>query len=173
MKEEDRLLCLHELMNIAAKTDALARQAWEESKADRIIGRLARDPHDVRARSHTTVELAKKGFSYSPDNSDQQAAWFELQISMREISYEMWEQLWSVAHPDRHGELWEGKDFGLMSVWRQKVRPMIKECRQEAILEMTVEEYFNHLIAAGADEACAQDFADWILKIHEGDTPST
>jgi hypothetical protein len=172
MKEEDRLLGLHELLNIAAKTDALARQAWKESKAQRITGRLARDPHDVGARSYFTVVGAKNGISFSPQIPEEQDGWFELQISMQEISYEMWEQLWNDAHPDRFGE-WDREDFTLMSVWREKVRTIIKECRQEAILGMTAEEYFNHLTAAGASGEDAQELADWILEIHAGDTPST
>jgi hypothetical protein len=173
MKEEDRLLGLNELMKVAAKTDALARQAWEESKAHRISGRLARDPRDVGALSYTFVESAKNGNAYSLEIPEEQGGWFLLQISMQEVSCEMWEELWNVAHPDRLGEAWDGKDFGLMSVWRRKVRTMIKECRQEAILDMTAEEYFNQLTAAGANGELAQHLADWILKIHEGDTPST
>jgi hypothetical protein len=173
MNQKNRMLGLHELMKIVTKTDALARQAWEESKADRITGRLARDPHDVGAFSHATVELAKKGGAFSPAITEDQDGWFLLQISMEEVSNAVWEQLWNDAHPDRFGEGWDGEDFALMSVWREKVRTMIRECHQEAILEMSAEEYFAQLTTAGESEEVAEALADWISVIHEEDTPST
>jgi hypothetical protein len=113
MKEEDRLLGLHELMKIATNTEAIARQAWEESKADRITRRLARDPHDVGAFSHATVELAKNGISFSPEIPEEQVGWFLLQISMEEISYAIREQLWNDAQRNRCSGMRTAVDRGL------------------------------------------------------------
>jgi hypothetical protein len=173
MKSEDRLLGLHELMKVAAKTDTLVRQAWEESKAGRITGRLARDPNDFGALSYAIVEGVKNPDAFSFLITGGQNDWLLLQVSMMHHSYAMWEDLWNETHPDRFGEACAGEDFDLMSVWRQKVRTMITECRQEAILAMTVEEYFDQIAGIGRGESVAEALADWISHIHKGDTPST
>jgi hypothetical protein len=173
MKMKNRLLGVSELMEVAAKTDRLSREAWEESKEDWITGRLARDPRDVDAICHATVEMVKKFGTFSFEIPEEQGGWFVLQISMMEVSYDMWEQLWNDAHPDRFEGVWDGVDFELMSVWRERVRTMIRECRQEAILAITVEEYFAQVTAVGPNEEVAEMLADWMWKIHEGDTPST
>jgi hypothetical protein len=173
MKKEDCLLGLHELMKVAEKTDTLAREDWEESKAHRITGRLVRDPDDVGASCYATVEGVKKRNAFFLELTGGQDGWLLLQISMEQVSYAIWEQLWNEAHPDRFGEAWEGEDFDLMSVWRQKVRAMIKECDQEAILDMTVEEYYDQITATGEIEEVAEALAGWISVIHEEDTPST
>jgi hypothetical protein len=173
MKREDRLLCLHELMKVAEKTDTLAREAWEESKAHRITGRLVRDPEDVGALCYATVERVKKGDAFFLELTGGQDGWLLLQISMEQVSYAMWEQLWNDAHPDRFGGAWDEEDFDLMSVWRKEVRAMIKECDQEDILVMTVEEYFDQLTETDEGKEVADQLAGWISMIHEGDTPLT
>jgi hypothetical protein len=173
MKKEDRLLGFHELMKVAAKIDTLARQAWEESKAHRITGRLARDPDDFGARCYFTVEGVKKGNAFCLEPTGEQDGWLLLQISMQHVSYAMWVQLWNDAHPDRFGGAWDGEDFDLMSVWREKVRTMIRECHQEAILAMTVEEYIDQMTATGESDEVTEALADWISEIYAGDTPST
>jgi hypothetical protein len=173
MKMKDRLLGVHELMEVATKTDMLSREAWKESKEDWIIGRLARDPRDAGAICHGIVEFVKNFGAFSFEILEERDSWFLLQISMMEVSHTMWERLWNEAHPDRYGEAWDGVDFELMPIWRQKVRTIIRECHQGAILAMAVEEYFLQLDAVGQSEEVAIALADWIWKIHEGDTPST
>ena len=152
MKSEDRLLGLHELMKVAEKTDTLVRQAWGESKEGRITGRLARDPYDFGALCYAIVEGVKNADAFSFEITGGQNDWLLLQVSMMQLSYAMWEVLWNETHPDRFGEACAGEDFDLMSVWRQKVRTMIRECRQEAILAMTVEEYFDQIAGIGRGE---------------------
>src|ERR1700739_692852 len=101
MKMEDRLLSFHGLMKVAAKIDTLAREALEESKAQRITGRLARDPDDFGALCDATVEGVKNGAAFSLEITGSQDGWLLLQVSMMQVSYAMWEQLWNDAHPDR------------------------------------------------------------------------
>lgn len=173
MKKEDRLLGLRDLMKVAAKTETLALGASEESKAHRIAGRLARNSDDIEARCYAIVEGVKNGDAFFLEITGCQDGWLLLQISLEQVSYSMWETFWDSAHPDQFGLGWEGEDFVLMSVWRQKVRAMIRECHQEAILAMSVQKYFDHLTAAGQSEEVAQALAAWLSEIHAGDTPST
>jgi len=173
MKMKGRLLGVHELMEVAAKTDMLSREAWKESKKDWITGRLARDPRDVGAICHAIVEFVKNFGAFSFEILEERDSWFLLQISMMEVSHTMWERLWDEARPDRYGEAWDGVDFELMSVWRQKVRTMIRECHQGAILAMAVEEYILQLSTVGRSKKDAEALADWIWEVQAGTTPST
>ena len=173
MKKKPRLLTLRKLMKVAAKTETLARQAWEESTTHRISGRLARDPRDVGALSYAIVEHSKNCDAFSTEITESPDTWLLLQISMEQVSYALWEQLWNDAHPDRFGEAWDGQDVDLMSIWREKVRTMITECQQAAILAMTLEEYFARLTAAGDSAEVTEGLAEWISMIRVGATPST
>jgi hypothetical protein len=61
-----------------------------------------------------------------------------------------------------------------MSIWREKIRAMVKECRQGAALAMSAEEYVAKLIEDGASEETAVDLAEWLSKVeYGGTTPST
>jgi hypothetical protein len=99
-----------------------------------------------------------------------------LQSAIEQVSYRLWEDLWNDKHPDCFGQAWEGENFGLMTVWREKVRSLLKECGQEAALAMTSEQYVVKLIAAGADEQAAEDLEEWLSEVTcetEGSTGST
>src|ERR1700676_371948 len=111
MKSEDRFLGLHELMKVAAKTDTLVRQAWEESKADRITGRLARDPNDFGALCFAIVEGVKNADAFSFEITGGQNDWLLLQISMMQLSYPMWKDFCNDTHPDLLGGQCPGKLF--------------------------------------------------------------
>jgi hypothetical protein len=86
-----------------------------------------------------------------------------LQFAMKRVSGVEWENLWNDAHPDRFGQAWEGEDFQLMSVWREKARTMIKECHQEWILAVgDADEYIGKLLEAGSSKEAAEELADWL-----------
>jgi hypothetical protein len=97
-----------------------------------------------------------------------------LQSAIVQVSYRMWEDFWNERHPDQLGEAWNGQDFALMSIWREKVRTMIQECRQGAVLTMSAEEYVAKLTEDGASEEAAVDLAEWLSEVeYGGTTPST
>jgi hypothetical protein len=86
----------------------------------------------------------------------------------------MWEDLWNEKHPDQLGQAWRGQDFALMSIWREKVRTRIQECRQGAVLAMSFAEYAAKLTEGGANEETAVDLAEWLSEVeYGGTTPST
>ena len=86
-----------------------------------------------------------------------------------------WQMLWDEKHPDRPGEAWTGEDYDLLPAWCDKMRTLIRECRQGDILDMEYDEYLAKLIDAGATTEEAEKSADWWLSVveeEEGDTPS-
>lgn len=91
--------------------------------------------------------------------------------AMTQVSYHMWEDLWNEKHPHRFEKAWDGEDFALMSIWRQKIQAMVKECRQGAALAMRAEEYVAKLIDNGASEETAVDLAEWLTEIRCGGLP--
>jgi hypothetical protein len=173
MKSEKDPLGAIELLNIAIRVEAPTSKVSQESQTYRIAGRLARDPYDVGALSKAIVNDAKGEHAFATTTIGVTIYHALLQHAMREVSMHVWEELWNEAHPDQFGLGLEGEDIVLMSVWREKVRAMIKECHQGAILAMTVEEYFDYLTAGGVSEEDAEALADWILEIRVGDSPST
>lgn len=173
MKSEKDPLGALELLNIAFRVEALAMQVSQESQTYRIAGRLACDPHDAGALSKAIVNDAKCEHAFTSMTAGMTIYHALLQHAMYEISMHVWEELWNDAHPDQFGLGREGEDIALMSVWREKVRAMINECHQGAILAMTVDECFEYLKATGEREETAEALADWISEIRVGDTPST
>jgi hypothetical protein len=153
-----------ELLKIASKVEALAMEASRETQTYRIGERLARNPYDAGAFCKAIIDGTKRG---EPIDSPL------LQYAMWQVSTKLWEEMWDNAHPDQFGQAWEGKDFVLKSDWRERVRAMINECHQGALLAMTVEENFAQLTAAGQSEELAKALADWVAEIQEGHTPST
>jgi hypothetical protein len=172
--------CSSELLMLAAKAGRLAGQVSRESEAYRLAGRLNRlvqfELSDLNEREITAfaeayvVQAKETGDPFANDRG-----WFyPLQSAIASVSYRMWEALWDENHADQLGEAWHGQDFALMSIWREKVRTMIKECRQGAVLAMSAEEYVAKLIEDGANDETAGELAEWLLEIeYEGTTPST
>ncbi|MFY9582915.1 MAG: hypothetical protein WAR21_00305 [Candidatus Acidiferrales bacterium] len=171
MKIEKRLPGPDGLVNIAAKAGQLAYQASGEPEAYRLAGRLFRlleipvsdlQGQEVAAFAQAYVHHAKAGndvFSGDPHH------FLLLQCAVAQVSYPLWEQLWNDKHPDRFGQGWEGEDFALMSVWREKVRATIRECRQYAVFAMPCEEYVAKLIDAGASEEAVEMLVDWMSNV--------
>jgi hypothetical protein len=166
-------LGIAKLLNIAARVEALATQASLEPLAYRIAGRLVRDPHNLVAFSQAIIEGVMRGddviflMTGTPINDAQ------LQSAMWQVSMDLMETIWERAHPDGFGLARDEENFDLPAVRREKVRAMIKDCKQGAILSVTVKEYFDHLTAAGESQEVAAALADWLSLIHGGDTPST
>ena len=173
MDEQKNPLDAIKLLNIAARCQALAMQAWQEPQTCRIAGRLARNPKDVTALSEAIVNGARNGDPVISIIMETPMGVGLLNCAMWEVSMHWWEEMWNNIHPDQFGQAWEGEDFALMSVWREWVRAMIKACHQGAILAMTGDDYFNYLTTAGESEKVAEAIADWLSEINVGDTPST
>jgi hypothetical protein len=162
-----------ELLALAAQVERLAKQASAEPQAYRLSGRFARHPHDVEAFCEAIVADAKSRGAFFPMIEETPMGYALLHHAMRQVSTRMWEELWNGAHPDQFGFAWEGEDVALMSVWREKVRTMITECRQQAIFVMAPNEYFDKLIAAGVSATDADVLAEWRLDIQAGSPPAT
>ena len=80
-----------------------------------------------------------------------------LHLSIAQVTEVTWEDLWEDAHPDRPNEAWEGEDFELRRIWRERAAATIRECRQGWILELDdADEYIQALLADGADEESAR-----------------
>jgi hypothetical protein len=173
MKIENDPSGMLKLLNIASRVEALARQASEESQTYRIAGRLARDPHDVRALFEAIIDGAKSGHAVTTMLVRTPKGHALLQKAMCQVSMHMWEGLWNTAHPDRFGQAWEGQDSVLMSVWRIEIQALIRHCHQEAILGMTAVEYVKSLITIGESEEVAEDLASWLEEVRLEDPPVT
>jgi hypothetical protein len=165
---------------LAAKAGQLADQVLRESEAYRLAGRLNRlvqfQFSDLNERELTTfveahVQSAKTGndlFAGHPHR------FYLLQSAIPQVSYRMWEDFWNEKHPDQIGKASHGQDFALMLIWREKVRTLIQECRQGAVLAMSAEEYIAKLTEDGASEEAAVDLAEWLSEVeYGGNTPST
>ena len=168
------------LLKLATRAGQLAKQVSREPGEYRMAGRLSRlirfefselSEREVTAFAESHIDLAKTAEDPFADDPD---GFYPLHWAIARVSYRMWEDLWNVEHPDRFGEAWEGEDFVLMSIWREKVRTIIKECRQDAVFVMTAEQYAAKLIRAGAGEEAAEELTAWLSEVkYEGDTPST
>jgi hypothetical protein len=160
-----------ELLNIAAKVEALATQASQESPVYRLAGRLARNPQDDVAHYEVIIDATKRGGSVISTITGEPMDSVLLQCAIARVSMHSWEKMWNSAHPDQFGRAWKGEDAVLKSVWREKVRAMINDCHQGAILEMSLDEYFAQVIADGQSKEVAQALVVWILMIHGGGLP--
>ena len=168
------------LLKLATMAGQLANQVSREPEGYRMAGRLNRliqfqfsdlSKREITSFAESHTDLAKTGENPFADDPD---GFCPLHCAIARVSYRMWEDLWNMKHPDRFGEAWEGEDFVLMSIWRAKVRTIIKECRQDAVFVMTAEQYITKLIDAGAGEEAAQELGAWLSAVkYEGDTPPT
>jgi hypothetical protein len=94
---------------------------------------------------------------------------------VHEIGQRWWEHLWDEKHADRPGGAWQGQDFDLMRVWREKMRGLLRDCRQDAVFDMDYEGFITTMTDAGANPKEAEQAADWLADVmweDEGDTPS-
>ena len=164
MRTRKRLPSADALIHIAAKAGQLALQASREPEVYRLAGRLFRNEigHDVEAYAEAVVYQARNGNDLYPDDPRH---FLLLQVFMQIVSYRLWEDLWNFKYPDRFGQAWNGQDFALMSVWREKVRAMIKECGQDAVFAMTAQEYGARLIDASANEEAVEALVDWMSNV--------
>ena len=151
------------LFQLATKAGRLASRASRESELHRIAGRLIRDPRDLDALSQAIVYEAKAEGHVLPDHLKTGTGFLLLQFAIARVSDLYWEDLWNEAHPHRFGHAWDGEDIELMSIWRENVRTLIKECHQEWLfLVSNAEEYMARLVDAGASKEDAEELADWL-----------
>jgi hypothetical protein len=141
--------------------------------AYRIVGRLVRDPNDLRAVSEAIIDGVKRRDAFFLEFTEGPIGFALLQMSIEIASRTLWEDQWNNAHPDRVGHAWDDEDYVLISVWREKVQATITDCRQHSVLAMNPEEYFAKLIAAGVTEEDAEGLTDWLCEITAGDTPGS
>jgi len=176
----DRSQDTAKLLKLAATAGQLSYRLSRETETYRIAGKLARlagvrttgrDKRMVAALAEAHVYLAT--VEVDPLAGDP-LGFFLLQCALAQVSFRVWEELWNEKHTELLGKAWEGEDFELMAVWRERVRSIIKECRQDAVFVMTSEHYITQLIDAGASEEAAQELAAWLSVVkYEGDAPST
>lgn len=179
-EEPKKMSAATQLLNIAVRAGNLAYDTSRSAESYRLAGRLSRlvqfrlsdlSEREVTAFAEAHVQSAKTGndlFAGHPHS------FYLLQSAIAQVSYRIWEDLWNEKHPDQIGKAWHGQDFALMSVWREKVIVMIKDCRQHAVLALNPEEYVAELTEDGASEEAAVDLAEWLWEVeYGGNTPST
>lgn len=174
------ILQISALLSIATKARRLAYEVSREPRAYRRAGTLCRliefrfsslNEREVTAFAEAHIEQAKWG---EDPLADDPRGFCLLQIAIAQVSYHLWEYLWNEKHPNQFGKAWEGEDFALMSIWRQKILATIKQCRQGAVLAMSPEVYIAKLIESGASEETATDLTEWLSEVKcGGTTPST
>jgi hypothetical protein len=154
------------LLDLANKANRLSSRMTRESELHRNTGRLIRNPRDLDALSQSLVCEAKAEGDLLPEHLKTGTGFLLLQFAIERVSELCWEYLWNETHPNRFGQAWDGEDFELMSVWREKVRALINECHQEWLLLLNdAEEYAGKLIDAGASTECAEELADWLSEV--------
>jgi hypothetical protein len=92
-----------------------------------------------------------------------------IHIAIRMGLDELWDFLWDEKHPDLCGQAWDGEDFDLMKDWREKAIGMIKDCHQEAVLDMTADVFIEKLMEAGATQEHARHLAEGLLEVVQGE----
>lgn len=170
-EDKNRLPDTARLIDIARRAH-VAYRALGERNVDRLAGRAIRSriaskrgmmtQGDIEALAEVHVHLTRVGadpFAGHPSH------FLALQLAIGTVSFCLWERLWDNRHPGRIGEAWDGEDFGLMEVWREQVRSMIKECGQGAALAMTAAQYVNKLVEAGATSEAAEELAEWMSEV--------
>jgi hypothetical protein len=171
MKIEKNPLAALKLLNIAGLVEELVEQASQESHSYHLAGRLARDPGP--AFCEAIIDGVIHGDVFTSTIIKTPIGYALLQCAMREASMRLWEELWNGAHPEQIGMGWQVEDFALMEVWRKKVRTIVEQCHQEAILTMSPKEYIQKLTVVGVSKEVAEELAHWLSEIYEGGTPST
>lgn len=169
-----------ELLKIAGDAQELAFSISSESETYRTAARLGRLAHfpgseltdrEVGAFATAYVDRTIQGNNLFIDHP---IHFFVLNLTIAQVSSLSWEELWNEKHPDRYGKAWEEQDFDLMDVWREKVRGVLKKCGQDAVLELTAEEYATQLIGAGASDQIVDGLIDWMSEVRsEGTTGSS
>jgi hypothetical protein len=160
------------LLSIAAKAEASAMRD-PQTKARRIAARLIRDPNDVWAVIEALIDIMKAGGAIASAIGETPEGFALVQCALAEVSRHLWEEMWDSAHPEQRSHAWEGDDAGLMSLWCENVRALIKDCHQDAMLAITAEEYYERLTAAGLSDEAAEALAGWFSTILPGTTPSS
>ena len=155
-------LCADSLFKISVKTGRLACQADPDYK----LHQEARKEATISRFFAFVRWAAKEGRPILKQPHPE--GWKDfliIQIAIRIGIDELWENLWDEKYRDRLGEAWEGEDFDLMAVWRKKAMETIKNCRQEAVLEMTTDFYVAKLMEAGATQEHAVHLADGLSEV--------
>jgi hypothetical protein len=151
------------LLHLATKASQLSSRMSRKSEVSRLAGRLIRDPHDLDALCRSIVCEAKAEGSVLADSLETGTGFRLLQFAIARVSDLCWEELWNDTHPDRFGQAWEGEDFELMSIWREKVGIIIEECHQEWLfLVSDADEYIAKLVEAGVAQEVAEELAAWL-----------
>lgn len=162
------------LLMIAAKLRESARQAEDRHRGnfERYAPILLADQDDMSAMVKGILLLAKDfngavvGFSED---------FYILNLALWSASEMLWEALWNHRHPDQKGKAWEGEDFDLMKVWRSRVKALFVESHQDAVLNLTADNYIAKLVESGAEKTDAIDMAGRLSVLIEeeaGDTGS-
>ena len=172
MRRNDQF-CHSKLQKIAANIEALSAKASRTPDRFRLAGRLARNPGETEAVCEIIVAGMKNGDPFVRTLPETPDGFALVHCAMWNVSMPVRKDMWVDAHPDQPGQEWDGEDFVLMSVWRDNVRAVVKDCRQEVWLKMTANDYISRLIAGGMPEKLAEGIADWISEIRDWDTPST
>lgn len=167
---EDRVLALNDpetpedYKEMNRRQDEIIAAILKQYGEDEIAGLLLND-HDAfeRRLAEAIVQVAKRGGGKEPESS--LLGFGLVQTAIVRSSRHLWEDLWNDKHPDRYGQAWDGEDSDLMRVWREKVQAMIKDCRQEAVLGMTYNDYAAKLIDDGASKETAEELADSISDV--------
>ena len=168
------------LLKIAGEAQDLAFPISGESEKYRTAGRLGRlarlSPSELTERERAFLAASLIDFiAMVNDECPEHLPNFRLlQGTLADASHFIWETLWNEKHPDRLGSAWEGEDFELMDVWRERVRTMISKCGQDKVFSLTAEQYAAELISAGANEALVEDLVSWMSDVlYQGTTPSS
>lgn len=154
-----------DLLRLAAKANQIATRLNRENENSRLVGRLARAPHDLDAFARATLQEAKEHGLLS-EHLETGNGLLLLQLALARVSELCWEDLWNDAHPDQFGQARGHDDSQLRSVWRKEVRELIQDCHQEWLL--TVDgpaEYKKTLIEAGAGDEIADELVDWLSNV--------
>ena len=155
-------LCSDSLFEISVKTGQLACQA----DPDYNLHQEARKKAIISGFFAFIRWAAKEGKPIlKQPHPDGWKDFLIIQIAIRMGIDELWEDLWNEKHPDRCGQAWNGEDFDLMVIWRNKALEVIRDCRQEAVLEMTADCYTARLMEAGAGEEHARHLADGLSEV--------
>jgi len=171
---QDRPAAVEELLKLAAQAHELLGTLLNEPEAYRKAGRVVRllqFPlcHLIREELLFLIEALSHADEQQSSGPLPRSV-FLLHSAIERLSYLILVEMLKEKYPDSHF-LDAPEDPDLTSVWREKVRGLLKKCGQETVFSLTPKEYADELIRVGASEEDADHLANWLSDIPSGGLP--
>jgi hypothetical protein len=170
---QDRSPGAEELLKIAAQAQELVVRISSEPGLYRRAGRLVRLSQFLpSALSEEELVAFVEALSGADEqqSSGSPGSLFLLHTAIEQVSDLIWEEMWISKQLTCFKKPSKKQDYELRSLWREKVRGLLRRCGHDAVFSSTPKEYADELIGAGASEQDADRLANWLSEVLGGTT---